>query len=75
VEAYLKDRFRNAIIPGMGYFGAGTSYGKEEEIVIQDTAVETRPNQADAFYRQGASVVIDRDKHVLLTSAIKPRYV
>jgi hypothetical protein len=67
VDAYLKDRFQNAMIVGMGCFGAGTSYGTGEEVALGDFTVETRPNLADAFHRQGAKVVIGWDGLVNLS--------
>jgi len=66
VETYLRDRFRNAIVIGMGCFGAGTSYGTEEELVIREVPVDKGPNLADAFYRQGAIAVIGWDRLVKL---------
>jgi hypothetical protein len=67
VDTYLKNRFQNAMIIGMGCFGAGTSYGSEEEVTIANVEVKSGPNLADAFHRQGASVVIGWDKLVSLS--------
>lgn len=67
VDTYLKNRFENAIIIGMGCFGAGTSYGSEEEVTIANVEVKSGPNLADAFHRQGASVLIGWDKLVSLS--------
>jgi hypothetical protein len=67
VDTYLQGRFQNAIIIGMGCFGAGTSYGTEEEVVMEDVSVQTGPNLADAFQRQGAVAVIGWDKLVSLS--------
>lgn len=67
VDSYLRDRFRNAVIVGMGCFGAGISYGTEEEVVIEDVQVKTEPNLAEAFRRQGAMAVIGWDKLVSLS--------
>ena len=66
VDTYLQGRFQNAIIIGMGCFGAGISYGTGEEVTIGDTQVEKGPNLADAFYRQGATAVIGWDSLVTL---------
>jgi len=71
VDTYLQGRFQNAIIVGMGCFGAGTSYGTGEEVTIGDTQVEKGPNLADAFYRQGAVAVIGWDS--LVTSEFSDR--
>jgi hypothetical protein len=67
VDTYLKNRFQNAMIIGMGCFGAGTSYGSEEKVAIENVDVESGPNLADAFHRQGASVLIGWDKLVSLS--------
>jgi hypothetical protein len=67
VSTYLQDRFQNAIIIGMGCFGAGTSYGTEEEVSIENVTIEKVPNLADAFYQQGALAVIGWDKLVSLS--------
>jgi len=66
VDTYLRDRFRQTVVVGMGCFGAGTSKGTEEEVVIQNVSVEEGPNLADAFYRQGAAAVIGWDLLVTL---------
>jgi hypothetical protein len=66
VDAYLQGRFQNTIVIGMGCFGAGTSYGTEEEVTIGGTQVEKGPNLADAFYRQGATAVVGWDVLVTL---------
>lgn len=66
VDTYLQSRFQNAVIVGMGCFGAGTSYGTEEEVAIQNVTVEKGPNLADAFHRQGAVAVIGWDSLVTL---------
>ena len=66
VEAYLQDRFRRTIVVGMGCFGAGTSRGTEEEVVIENVSVEKGPILADAFYRQGATALIGWDVLVTL---------
>jgi hypothetical protein len=66
IDAYLKDRFQNAIIVGMGCFGAGTSYGTGEEVTIQNVTLETGPNLADAFEQQGAIAVVGWDTLVTL---------
>jgi hypothetical protein len=67
VDTYLKNRFQNSVIIGMGCFGAGTSYGTEEEITMGDASVEREPNLADAFQHQGALAVIGWDKLVSLS--------
>lgn len=67
VDTYLKDRFQNAIIIGMGCFGAGTSYGALEGVTAENIEVKSGSNLADAFHRQGASVVIGRDRLVSLS--------
>jgi hypothetical protein len=67
VDTYLQNRFQNAMIIGMGCFGAGTSYGSEEEVTVENVEVKSGPNLADAFHRQGASVVIGWDKLVSLS--------
>jgi len=66
IDTYLQDRFQNAIIVGMGCFGAGTSYGTGEEVTIQNVTAEKGPNLADAFQRQGAIAVIGWDTLVTL---------
>jgi hypothetical protein len=66
IDTYLQGRFQNAIIVGMGCFGAGTSYGTEEEVTIQNVTVEKGPNLADAFHRQGAIAVVGWDTFVTL---------
>jgi hypothetical protein len=66
VDTYLQGRFQNAIIIGMGCFGAGTSYGAGEEVTVQAVETEEGPNLADAFYRQGATAVIGWDSLVTL---------
>ena len=66
IDAYLQGRFQNAIIIGMGCFGAGTSYGTEEEVTIGGTQAGKGPNLADAFQRQGATAVIGWDVLVTL---------
>jgi hypothetical protein len=66
VDAFLQDRFQNAIIVGMGCFGAGTSYGTAEEVAIQNVTLEKGPNLADAFHRQGAIAVVGWDSLVTL---------
>jgi hypothetical protein len=66
VDTYLQRRFQNAIIVGMGCFGAGTSYGAGEEVTVQAVETEEGPNLADAFYRQGATAVIGWDSLVTL---------
>lgn len=66
VDTYLQGRFQNAIIVGMGCFGAGTSYGTGEDVVIEEVQATKGPNLADAFYRQGAIAVIGWDSLVTL---------
>jgi hypothetical protein len=66
VNAFLRDRFRNAIVIGMGCYGAGISYGTEEEVVIEGLTAQKGPNLADAFHRQGAVAVVGWDGLVSL---------
>jgi hypothetical protein len=66
VDTYLQGRFQDAIIVGMGCFGAGTSYGTGEEVVIEEVQATKGPNLADAFHRQGAVAVIGWDALVTL---------
>jgi hypothetical protein len=57
VDTFLQDLFRDAIVVSMGCFGAGISYGTEEEVAIENVQVEKPPNLAEAFYRRAVAVI------------------
>jgi hypothetical protein len=66
VDTYMRRRFQNTIVIGMGCFGVGTSYGTDEEPSL-GAATEAGSNIAEAFVRQGASAIIGWDSLVSLT--------
>jgi hypothetical protein len=70
VEKYMKGRFQNALVIGLGCYGAGVSYGLTEDNQLQEADVaaqiDQRPNLAHAIVGDGGVALIGWDRFVTI---------